>query len=247
MAEHVQLRCLREPELEIYQFYNVERTFPSHFHEGLLLGCLLRGHRVMLLQDRELIVSPGEVIYVPPRMPHGCRALSEEAVDWLSIQAQLPRMCMLPRRPVVITDADLALRMAMVIGESDVSLLLCGVIQLLKDVFDGRAMGNASVMPCKQTGAYVAGENATTDVRPGEQMDRFRYIRWFRKTRGITPGRHGESVRVNRAKWLIKAGCSLVDAAADFCDQSHLNRVFKKQMGVTPGAWRDAYMGATLR
>jgi AraC-like DNA-binding protein len=29
-----------------------------------------------------------------------------------------------------------------------------------------------------------------------------------------------------------------VAAACGFCDQSHLNRVFKARMGVTPGAFR---------
>lgn len=45
-----------------------------------------------------------------------------------------------------------------------------------------------------------------------------------------------------RTAGLIGKGASLADAAASsgFADQSHMTRIFVRQFGFTPGAWRNA-------
>ena len=45
--------------------------------------------------------------------------------------------------------------------------------------------------------------------------------------------------RLQRARAMIGAGEPLADiaAATGFCDQSHLNRHFKKAFGMSPGRW----------
>ena len=52
------------------------------------------------------------------------------------------------------------------------------------------------------------------------------------------PGR----LRVQAARRLIVAGVPLAEAAltAGFTDQSHMNRVFLRHTGATPGAWASA-------
>jgi transcriptional regulator GlxA family with amidase domain len=46
-------------------------------------------------------------------------------------------------------------------------------------------------------------------------------------------------LRVNRAQAMLCAGSSVADVAyaCGFCDQSHLNRMFKKAVGVPPGQY----------
>jgi AraC family transcriptional regulator len=65
--------------------------------------------------------------------------------------------------------------------------------------------------------------------------------RAFRKAYGCTPGHYLRRLRVLRAqRALAAADAEIADVAyaAGFCDQSHLNRVFKRQTGVTPGRYR---------
>ncbi len=67
-------------------------------------------------------------------------------------------------------------------------------------------------------------------------------IRAFRRETGLTPHAWLMSVRVERAKILLRRGEAPVDVATatGFCDQPHLTRVFKARVGVTPGVYRAA-------
>jgi len=73
-------------------------------------------------------------------------------------------------------------------------------------------------------------------------FSRYRLIRSFRKTLGVTPHAYRLSRRVIRAKRRLAAGASPAEAALDagFCDQAHLTRSFKSVVGVTPAAFRRA-------
>ncbi|MET2830746.1 helix-turn-helix domain-containing protein [Mesorhizobium shangrilense] len=46
--------------------------------------------------------------------------------------------------------------------------------------------------------------------------------------------------RVARAKEMLAGSASLADIAlaSSFADQSHLTRIFSRQVGRTPGKWR---------
>ena len=66
------------------------------------------------------------------------------------------------------------------------------------------------------------------------------FARAFRISTGMPPHRWLLKRRVERAQELLETGLPLIDVAlsSGFADQSHLTRVFKAVVGVTPGAWR---------
>ena len=70
-------------------------------------------------------------------------------------------------------------------------------------------------------------------------LSRFHFMRAFCKTYGLPPHAYVSQLRLIAAKQLLAAGRSAADAAVSsgFYDQSHLNRVFKKAYGVTPGVY----------
>ena len=57
---------------------------------------------------------------------------------------------------------------------------------------------------------------------------------------GLAPHEYQVQLRVNRARALLESGESAAQAALDsgFADQSHLNRHFRRILGLTPGAYR---------
>ncbi|MGI5270819.1 AraC family ligand binding domain-containing protein [Nonomuraea sp. CA-218870] len=74
------------------------------------------------------------------------------------------------------------------------------------------------------------------DARP------FPLLRAFKAATGLPPHAYLNSVRVRQARRLLRAGVRPADVAAQvgFTDQAHLNRHFKRVVGVPPAAYRRA-------
>lgn len=70
----------------------------------------------------------------------------------------------------------------------------------------------------------------------------FHFLRAFRRETGLTPHAYLMNRRVNAARVRLGRGEAPADVAlaCGFFDQSHLTRVFKAHIGVTPGAYRSA-------
>jgi AraC family transcriptional regulator len=69
------------------------------------------------------------------------------------------------------------------------------------------------------------------------------FSRAFKRSLGLTPMEYVAKRRVERAKFMmVSTGEQLtyIAMACGFADQSHLNRSFRRIVGVNPGAWRRA-------
>ena len=68
------------------------------------------------------------------------------------------------------------------------------------------------------------------------------FLRMFRAATGKTPHQYLTECRIERAKSMLLEArkVSLIDVAArcGFSSQSHLTRVFRKQIGVTPSVFK---------
>ena len=73
-------------------------------------------------------------------------------------------------------------------------------------------------------------------------LSRYQVLRRFERAYGLPPHAWLLRRRAERARVLIRDGCTLAVAAVEtgFADQSHMTRVFARQFGFTPGAWRRA-------
>lgn len=71
---------------------------------------------------------------------------------------------------------------------------------------------------------------------------RYTLVRQFGRRHGLPPMAWLLQLRLQRARDQIAAGRTLADTASScgFSDQSHLTRLFTRQFGHTPGAWRKA-------
>lgn len=70
------------------------------------------------------------------------------------------------------------------------------------------------------------------------------FFRSFKETFGVAPFAYIARLRVERAKHLMTTtDRSICQIALDcgLCDQSHLTRVFRQLVGMTPGEWRRIY------
>lgn len=70
-------------------------------------------------------------------------------------------------------------------------------------------------------------------------MSEHHFSRLFRISTGRSPMKYVWRCRVHRARQLLESGeCKVAGVAADtgFCDQSHLDRQFRKEFGCSPGS-----------
>ena len=89
--------------------------------------------------------------------------------------------------------------------------------------------------------AEISNEIAISDLATVAGLSQFHFIRAFKDSVGQSPYQYVLSERIRRARGLLsKPDLSLRDVAfaVGFSDASHLNRVFRKFVGVTPTAFR---------
>lgn len=87
-------------------------------------------------------------------------------------------------------------------------------------------------------------ENAPTldELASLSGTSRYTLVRQFGRRHGLPPMAWLMQLRLQRARDRIAAGWTLADTALScgFSDQSHFTRLFTRQFGHTPGAWRKA-------
>lgn len=73
-------------------------------------------------------------------------------------------------------------------------------------------------------------------------INRYSLVRQFGRRHGLPPMAWLMQLRLQRARERIASGSPLAEVATacGFSDQSHLTRLFTRQFGFTPGAWRKA-------
>lgn len=102
--------------------------------------------------------------------------------------------------------------------------------------------------------AYIEA-NLGSKITIGEVADtvalsKSHFSRAFKQSLGSSPMTYVATRRVERAKLMMTSGrerLSDIALACGFADQSHLNRYFRRVVGISPGLWRRSVAGAGLR
>jgi AraC-like DNA-binding protein len=70
----------------------------------------------------------------------------------------------------------------------------------------------------------------------------FHIARTFTKAIGLPPHAYLESIRISRARELLRAGMGVADTALaiGYPDQSHFTHRFRRHTGFTPGQYRSS-------
>lgn len=104
-----------------------------------------------------------------------------------------------------------------------------------------------SQLKLQQVREYI-NENLHQDIKLIElaevaQLSPYHFLRLFKQTTNITPHQYILQCRIEKAKFLLQhSQISIAEIASrvGFCDQSHLTRCFKRNLGVTPRQFQQA-------
>ncbi len=257
------LECLRA------EFHN--HVYAPHSHETFVVGFIERGAELFECRGASLVATPGDVSFVNPLEKHD-GAPGPEGYAYRMLYPSTDLMQQLASE-LMDRPTGIPWFRQTIVRDPEAARLLLGLHETLETSADLLARDSAlcTVMAklllrhADLTAALpaVGGEKGAVgaamdfmrshldrslgldEVAAAAGLDRFRLIRAFRRETGFTPLAWLTNQRVNAARLLLGQGESPADVAASvgFFDQAHLGKAFKARIGVTPGAYRSAFLG----
>lgn len=257
-----------ELRLEAYRFEGIVQPFPSHFHEHYVIGFVEKGERVLSCRGREYTIEEGSIVLFNPEDSHACVQSDGGTFDYRGFSLSKETMLDLAeevagkREPAgfsehVIYDEEAACYLCplheMVMNgtggfgkEESLLLLISLLIQKYGQPFE------SCIPECRQEigKACEYMEQHFTERIYLDQICRYAglgkstLLRAFTKSKGVTPYRYLETIRINEAKKLLSGGIPPVEAAirTGFSDQSHFTNYFSQFTGLAPGIYREIFL-----
>jgi AraC family transcriptional regulator len=235
--------------------------FPAHSHELAFFSLLLDGSYTELCGRKSIDYKQLMTVYRPPAVTHsdriggsGVRLFTVEIKDsWLERMRQYGPVNSLSLEPIGGELAWLAARLYRQFRDRDPHgpLAIEGIIlEMLA------TLGRNSRLLERQPPGWLSkvreilhaeySENVSIR-RIADDLDLEPYYlsKIFRRFQNQTIAEYIQDLRVKHASSQLlnpEAELSDVALAAGFSDQSHLTRIFKRVTGMTPGAFRSAFI-----
>jgi len=256
--------------VEAYQFCGVMQAFPNHFHEHYVVGFIERGRRNLKVRGECHVTTPGDLLLFNPGDNHACESEDGQPLDYRCINIGRDVMAKAAReivgmtqepvftRPVVfhcgLTGDLREVHNRILRGEKGVQKeekFYFLLEQLLRDYAEAgerepKAEPRAEIRSvCEYLAANYAKNISLDELAKRASLSKYHLLRAFTKETGITPYCYLETIRIDRAKELLKLGNLPADVAQEtgFSDQSHFSNAFKYMIGLTPGQFRRVFGG----
>lgn len=262
------IRYDEDLQIEAYHFNGVAQAFPNHFHEYFVIGLIERGERRLTVNNREYRIGPGDLMTFNPMDNHACVQMDESSLCYRCINVKqdiMRKICsdalkrnQLPQfwKPVQyrtelagifcdlhdrIMNGDPAL-------EKEETYILF-MERLLSDSAHF-AQNKTQAMEYKEIEDVCTfmeqhyAEPMTLNMLSGiANLNKYSLVRLFTRSKGITPYRFLQTIRIGEAKKLLEQGMEPAQVAQQtgFADQSHFSNYFSKFIGLTPGMYQAIF------
>lgn len=217
-------------------------AYPDHNHVSTHTFGLVRSGLLRLRQGKEKrLLRAGDAFAVPPYCPHSLQAASSFEMVTICIgKAILDRQGQEERFAAVLGGLD-KLRRRGLLNATEVR-----TIRKLVHAVAAAAVPAAVDDPLERLKNDIeANPSQSLDLAAMAKrvhMDRFHFLRAFKKRYGLAPRHFQNQSRLRLAKRSCRDGETPVLAAlqAGFYDQSHFSHACKKMTGLTPLQYRNA-------
>jgi AraC-like DNA-binding protein len=259
-------RLERHGQLDCFTATFRKHVFPPHTHETYVVGTVTAGLHCYMHNGRMVRTGPGQFCFINPgevhdgapvgagysyRMIYPSTDLLEDIVRDASGASDGPPRFMQPE----VRDEELAREFAAahrvledekqpLAGDEALVSVLVKAVRRHASTSPGLLRAGAESVAVARARDYLAAHaEQPVDLKTLARvagLSGYHLIRVFRKATGLSPHAWLVDRRVHLATHLIRAGepLSLVAGRCGFSDQSHLTRLFKARLGVTPGQYR---------
>jgi len=256
-----------ELRLEAYRFEGIVQPFPCHFHEHYVIGFVEKGERVLSCRDREYAIEKGSILLFNPGDSHACVQSDEGTFDYRGFN--ISKGIMLDLAEEVTGKRELPGFSENVIYDEEAACYLCSLHEMVMKGTGGFGKEEAllflislliqnygqsfeSCIPecrqeiekaCEYMEQHFAERIYLEQICRHAGISKSTLLRAFTKSKGVTPYRYLETIRINEAKKLLSEGIEPVETAirTGFSDQSHFTNYFNRFIGLAPGIYREVF------
>lgn len=267
-------RVARLGGVELLHAQYVRQNFSRHFHRRYALGVMEKGAMRFNYLGQSHVATCGKISLCIPAETHDGQAAGREGWQYrmFYLEPSLMRAAAseVAGRPQdfpyfksgVIADPDLAgqiwaLHTALESGgmtDLEMQARLLGILgRLIQRHADHRPRSlpaggqpKALARAREYLEANFRQNPSLDDLSREAGLSRYHLLRSFKKQYGLPPHAYLNLLKVNETKRLMARGLALADIAhgVGFVDQSHMNRTFKKLLGITPGQFSNSLQDA---
>lgn len=256
-----------ELRIEAYRFEGTRQPFPNHFHEHYVIGFVEDGERCLSCKNKEYSIGKDNIILFNPGDNHACVQSDDGTFDYRGFNISKGTMLDLAEEITgkrelpgfsknVICDDEIAcylrpLHEMVMNGTSDFGkeenllFLISTLIQSYGQPFESCVpeCGQEIEKACEFIKQHYNERIYLDQICRYAGLSKSSLLRAFTKTKGITPYRYLETIRINEAKTLLENGVQPIDAAMQtgFSDQSHFTNYFSSFIGLAPGVYREIF------
>lgn len=272
MKNYSQLLRLRDLDnLELLTADFTDHKFDVHWHDTWSIGVVLSGANNNSADGTdEGILQPGEISLIAPYQLHAGTVLGHERCQYFMFYpgnscvvgaAEAMDIAQLPLTGGKCTDARFlyTLKKTKLVLSSTATFLekenqwnecLIHFIDILSANIRQRYDSlHAPVSPALVRARdfiheHVMMELRLDDIANASGLSKYHLCRQFATNFGMAPARYHRQLRLQKAKEFIQSKRDITDIAylCGFSDHSHLGRLFKASYGISPGAYREAFL-----
>lgn len=244
----------------------LNHSFAPHMHSSYAVGMNFAGHGAFDCRGQVQDAAPGTCNLIAPGELHTGRAVCDRGWIYRNVYVEAAAMHgLLESVECSVTDPGFRLPLLHdpVLGEclrdlfsgiernasllETESRLLCVIARLVahhfaprRNIMPGAGKEHRAVRQIRQWLRANPAENVSVNaLAKMAGVSAYYLVRVFHSQVGVPPHAYQMLARVDHARALLRSGLSIADSAhqAGFYDQSHLNRCFKKVLGLTPGEY----------
>lgn len=258
--------CAELGGLELMKAQYQHKEFSRHVHEGYCINLIENGAQAFYRSGDMHVAPQGSIVLVNPDDVHtgssavehgwGYRALyptpamiEHISQDFFGSKGVTPWFA-----NAVVHDAELAAQMRLLFDVLEqpnnalfketlyVHTLSCLISRHSSQRRELSALPDAArqaLLIKEHIAAHPEQEHSLSDLAAMVGLSPWHCLRQFKKCVGMPPHAWLVQVRLQRARQQLKRGIPIAEVAlaCGFSDQSHLNRHFKRALGVTPAQY----------
>lgn len=258
-----------ELDIEAYSFEGILQPFPNHFHNHYVIGLIEEGERCLYCKNREYIVGKDCILLFNPNDNHGCIQSDGGTLYYKGLNISKNTMLNLTEEITgnrqfhgfsenVIYNCELKYYIQqlhqMIMKDSkefEKEEMLLFLISALIEQYGQPFEDNISEcrkeidLACSFMEQHFDEHISLKHLCKCSNLSKSTLLRAFTKSKGVTPYRYLQAIRINKAKEFLEKGIPPVEAAqlTGFSDQSHFTNFFNMFIGISPAAYRSIFLG----